>query len=164
MVPWGGTSNTCSPAKRWEFSHAYPLPASTASDMRGAPGASRGRSSNAQSVEDGRQFLPFSIWRARINATSHVTLSDGHHVCIARAKHSKLGMCRRRIAQESLRDRVGIWIDSHLISYQPSLSPIVRAVSAAAYLGSEDCGTQPVGKIAWLSDFRVIGPKQPINP
>jgi hypothetical protein len=51
-----------------------------------------------------------------------------------------------RIAPESLLDGVGIWIDSRLISYQSFLSPIVRAVSAAAYLGSEDCGTLVVGK------------------
>ena len=112
----------------------------------GTSDACRGRSSTAQSVEDNRQFLPFSIWRAGINARSHVTLSDGHHGCITRATHSKIGMLWRPITQESRRDGVWIWIDSRLISYQSFLSPIVRAVSAAAYLGSEDCGTLVVGK------------------
>lgn len=68
--------------------------------------------------------------------------SKRHDVCITRATHSKIGMCWGRIAQESLLDGVGIWIDSRLISCQPLLSPIVPSVS---YLGLEDCGTIPVG-------------------
>jgi hypothetical protein len=107
----------------------------------GTQGATRGRSSNAQPLKDGRHSLPFSNCRARINATSHVTLSHEDHVSIPRATLSKIGMCWRRIAQESLSDGVGIWIDSRLISSQSFLSPIVPAVSVVAYLGLEDCGT-----------------------
>jgi hypothetical protein len=43
-----------------------------------------------------------------------------------------------------------------LISCQSSLSPIVPAVPVFAYLGSEDCGTLAVGKVAWPEDFGVI--------
>ncbi len=51
---------------------------------------------------------------------------------------------------------MAIWIDSLLISCQPLLSPSVRAVPVAAYLGLEDCGTLAVGKVAWPEDFGVI--------
>lgn len=125
----------------------------------GARGACRGRSSTAQPVEDNRQFLPFSIWPAGINATSHVTLSDGHPVFITQSKHSKIGMRWRRIAQKSLLDVMGIWIDSRLISCQPFLSQILPAASAVAYRRSEDCGTLVEGKVAWPRDARVIRPK-----
>jgi hypothetical protein len=100
--------------------------------------------------------LTFSIYRAGIIATSHVTLSHEDHVCIPQAKHSTIGMRWRRIAQDSLRDRVAIWNDSRLISCQPFLSPIVPSVFVAAYLGLEDCGTLAVGKVAWPEDFGVI--------
>jgi hypothetical protein len=129
----------------------------------GAPGACRGRSSNAQSVEDGLHSLPFSIWCARTNATSHVTLSHEDHVFIPRARHSKLGMRWRPKAPESLRDRVAIWIDSRLISCQSFLSPIVPSVPVAAYLGLEYVGTLTVDKVAWPRDVRVIRPKPPIT-
>jgi hypothetical protein len=74
-----------------------------------------------------------------------VTRSHEDHVCITRSKHSKIGMRWRRIAQESLLDGVGIWIDSRLTAPQSFLSPIVPAVSVVAYLGLEDCGTLAVG-------------------
>ena len=77
---------------------------------------------------------------------SHVTPSHEVHVCITRAKHSKIGMCCGRITQESLRDGLAIWIDSLLILCEPFLSPIVPSVFVAASRGSEDCGALAVYK------------------
>jgi hypothetical protein len=82
---------------------------------------------------------------------SHVTPSHEVHVCIPRATLSKIGMRWTRIAPESLRDGLAIWIDSRLISYQSFMSPIVPAVSVVAYLGLEDCGTLAVGTRAFAA-------------
>ncbi len=66
LVPWGGASNTRPPAKRRTFSQVHRLPAPRAADIHG----------DTRCI-----FLPFSLWRAVNNGTSHVPLSDEHHVC-----------------------------------------------------------------------------------
>ena len=76
----------------------------------------------------------------------------------------------RPIAQESLLDGLGIWIDSHLISSQSFLSPIVPAASVVAYLGLEDRETLAVDKgVRSPADelaqgFRGDWPKQHVAP
>ncbi len=146
LVPWGGASNTRSPAKRRTFyrSIVSRLPGQRIS--LGTHGASRGRSLTAQSFEDARHSLPYSLCRAGIDATIHVTLSHEDHVCIPRATLSKIGMCWRQIAQESLRNGVGIWIDSRLISCEPLLTPIVPSRS----LWPPTSGQKTAGRNQWV--------------
>jgi hypothetical protein len=124
-----------------------------------------------RSTVRGRSPIPIFLALACWNHCDEPCDDEPRRPCsIPRATHSKLGMRWRPITQESVRDGVGIWIDSRLISCQSLLSPIVPSVFVAAYRGSEDCGALAVYKgfgssadgVPWI--LGVIRPKQAIAP